>query len=468
MDHNSSSIPEFPFLELTNLSGHISEFHSFFSGCGASAPDLCQCYIEGIFKTEAGKRNIERINEEIEMTGDSYQRMQQFISDAPWSGSAIVTAVAQKTSDLFAQQPGYSFRDVGYIIDESAHRKKGRHSVGVARQYAGVIGKVDNCQVGVYASLAWRTHSTLVNYRLFLPESWTDDPARCTAAGIPVEAQVFKTKIQLGLDMIHADLEAGVKIGWVGGDAFYGHGLAFGNAIENMGLEFVLDVHSDQQIYPIEPFVRVPTAAPGPGRRPSLPRPDGQPETVKTYARHLLPEQWREVSVRAGTKGPLTLRVHMSNVWIWEAAQHTLRARTLVISHNVAENRFKYSLSNVKTSTTPIERIAYMQAQRYWVERDFQHAKSELGMSDYQVRKWTSWHHHMALVSLSLMFILKERIIHKEQHPLLSCRDVRLMIIAMLANDQDLIEKRIAQMMVRHEQRRRDIERRYNHVAQAG
>ena len=96
------------------------------------------------------------------MAGDSYQRIQQFITDSPWSASAVITAMALNCSDLYANQPNYRSRDVGYVIDESAHRKKGKQSVGVARQYAGVIGKVDNCQVGVYASLVWQSHSTLI------------------------------------------------------------------------------------------------------------------------------------------------------------------------------------------------------------------------------------------------------------------------------------------------------------------
>jgi hypothetical protein len=106
-----------------------------------------------------------------------------------------------------------------------------------------------------------------------------------------------------------------------------------------------------------------------------------------------------------------------------------------------------------------------MQAQRCWVERAFQEAKSELGMSDYQVRKWNAWHHHMALVMLSLSFIVKERLLHKTDYPLVSCRDIRLLIIALLLNDPDAVEKRIKQMRVRHEQRRKDIERYYKLTA---
>lgn len=209
---------------LDHLMDHLSEYRRDFLTATGDVSAYCAAYITGLVRTEAGKRNLERINEELDMSDDGYQRMQQFISDSPWSATGVSSHHAVNTSDLYAAQPGYRARDVGYILDESAHRKKGRHSVGVGRQYAGVIGKVDNCQVGVYASLVWRTHSTLINCRLFLPESWTSDAERCDRAGIPPEARVYKTKQELALEMLDADIKLGVVIDWVGGDALYGHG----------------------------------------------------------------------------------------------------------------------------------------------------------------------------------------------------------------------------------------------------
>jgi SRSO17 transposase len=446
---------------LNDLSNHLGNYHECFRNETADGHELCRSYITGLLKTESGKRNMERINEEIEMSGDSYQRVQQFIADSPWSSEKVIELIAQDTSDLYADQPDYRLRDVGYIIDESAHLKKGNHSAGVARQYAGVVGKVDNCQVGVYASLVWQCHSTLINCRLFLPESWTSDQERCEEAGIPPEARIFKTKQQLALDMITADIAAGVEFNWVGGDGLYGHGLELSNAIENIGLTFFFDVHCDQMIYPVEPKIAVPEKKPGPGRRATQPQADIDPITVERYSKRLNPFEWQNITVRNAVKGPLTLSIHRKRVWVWDGQSDFAKERVLVISRNLADNKIKYSLSNVDFTKTPIERLAYMQAQRYWVERAFQEAKSELGMSDYQVRKWNAWHHHMALVMLSLSFIVKERIIYKVEYPLLSCRDVRLMIIALLIEDQDLIEKRIGQMEFRHEQRRKDIERRY-------
>ncbi|MEA3643739.1 MAG: transposase [Lamprobacter sp.] len=157
-----------------NLAFHIEDDHQHFQTATSDSLELSEASIRGLFKTEASWRNLERMNEELEMSGDGYQRLQQFISDSPWSASALIRDMALKTSAFYASQPTYQRRDVGYIVDESAHLKKGNQSVGVARQYAGVIGKVENCQVGVYASLVWNTHSTLINARLYLPDRGLD------------------------------------------------------------------------------------------------------------------------------------------------------------------------------------------------------------------------------------------------------------------------------------------------------
>lgn len=450
-----------------HLSFHIQDYRRCFQSETADGQELGKEYILGLVKTEAGKRNMERINEELELSGDGYQRVQQFITDSTWSAAGLMSEIALNTSRFYAEQRDGRGQDVGYIIDESAHIKKGRHSVGVARQYAGVRGKVENCQVGVYVSLVWDTQSTLINARLFLPKCWTSDAKRCDKAGIPEDRRAFQTKLELALDMVKADREAGVAFSWVGGDGLYGHGLELGNALNDMGLTFLLDVHCNQFIYTAKPNLQTPERRSTRGARPTKPRADADPIRVDSYAKQLLPQEWQTVAVRNGTKGPLMLSVHNARVWLWDDASDALIERTLVMSRNPKDNKIKYSLSNANYFDTSIHRLAYMQAQRYWVERAFQEAKSELGMSDYQVRKWNAWHHHMALVMLALAFIVKERVLYKDDCPLLSCRDIRLMIISTLVNDPAAVDKRIEQMEIRHTQRRKDIERYYKPNAHA-
>jgi len=450
---------------LDDLVKKLSEYLQVYGECFETATKNCsplsEMYISGLLKAEHSKRNIERLNEELDMKGDGYQQLQQFITDSTWDAVKLMRKIAYNTSGLYASQPGYDVSDVGYIIDESAHLKKGNESVAVSRQYAGVIGKVENCQVGVYSSLVWQNRTSLINCKLFVPESWAKDEKRCEKAGIPKEHRVHKSKPKLALEMLKADIEAGVRFGWVGGDGLYGHGYELNYAIEDMGLPFVLDVHSDQRIYEHEPFIFIPERKPGAGRTPTRYRTEASAITVKNYRKRLDESQWKEIEVRDTTKGKLKLSVHIAPVWIWDEKEANARKRVIVISQNHADNNIKYSLSNFDMTSTPIERYAYMQAQRYWVERAFQDAKSELGMSDYQVRKWNGWHHHMALVMLASSFILQERIRNKDDCSLLSCRDVRIMIVSLLTGDLKLVKKRKKQMEIRHRQRLKSIERNF-------
>ncbi len=444
-----------------NQSEYLQEYNDCFRTATKDSCELSEMYISGLVKTEHGKRCMERLHEVLDMEGDGYQRIQHFITYSPWDAWKVIRTAARKTSELYSRQPTYDVSDVGYIIDESAHLKKGESSAGVSRQYAGVIGKADCCQVGVCSSLVWRNRTGLIDCRLFLPECQAEDDSRCEKAGIPQEARTHKSKPRLALEMLKADIDAGVRFGWVGGDGLYGHGYELNYAVEDMGMTFLFDVHSDQTFYEREPEIFIPERKPGPGRTPMLPRTEAETVTVKDYRTKLDETRWEKIEVRDTTKGKLKLSVHVSQVWVQDEKVDQAGKRTLAISRNHADNKVKYGLSNADITSTPIKRFAYMQAQRYWVERSFQDAKNELGMSDYQVRKWNAWHHHMALVILALSFIVKERIENRTDFPLLSSRDVRIMIIALLTGDIALIEKRKLQMRIRHRQRYKDIMRYY-------
>jgi len=258
--HNKNKNIIYPALDnmVGNLSDYLQEYKDFFRTATKDTSELSELYISGLLKTEHGRRNIERMYEELDMDGDGYQQIQNFITDSPWEALKVISAVACKTSELYALQPGYAEADVGYIIDETAHLKKGECSVAVARQYAGVIGKVENCQAGVHSSLVWQNHTCLICCRLFLPECWAGDDARCEKAGIPQEKRTHKSKPRSALEMIKADIEAGVRFGWVGGDGLYGHGYELSYAVDDMELTFLFDVHNDQSIFKLEPTIFIP------------------------------------------------------------------------------------------------------------------------------------------------------------------------------------------------------------------
>jgi SRSO17 transposase len=187
------------------LSYHIENYQDCFQSQTADGHVLSKEYVFGLLKTEAGKRNMERINEELTLSGNGYERVQQFITDSPWSASRLVSEIALNTSRLYAEQWKGQGQDIGYIIDESAHIKKGKNSVGVARQYAGVLGKVENCQVGVYVTevsrfphATSRMTATMRGFRVPWPGSSQSTPkptsARSCASARRTSAKAYSVR----------------------------------------------------------------------------------------------------------------------------------------------------------------------------------------------------------------------------------------------------------------------------------
>jgi SRSO17 transposase len=413
-----------------------------------------------LLKCEKGQANMERMEEAVE--GSDYRRYQHFLSNSPWDYVPVIRQVAQETSNIFQEQRARQGTPTGYLIDESAHLKKGSASVGVSRQYAGVAGKVDNCQVGVYASLCNDTCATLINERLFLPECWADAPERCQKADIPPGERVHRSKPQHALAMIDENLAQGIQWDWIGGDGLYGHSYELTKGLDERELFYVLDVHKDELIYTEQPEIAVPSRTHERGPTPTKLRADREPIRLDRYCQALPNEAWECVKLRKSTNGWLRRTVHVATVWMWDGQEEQARRRTLVITKTLSRTpKTKYSVSNGTEEAYTPQEYAYFQAQRYWVERCFDDAKNELGMSDYQVRKWRGWHHHHALVLMACVFLLKEKLLHLPESPLLSVRDVRLLIVARLFGTKDDVEQQIHQMECRHQKRQKDIERYY-------
>jgi SRSO17 transposase len=392
-----------------------------------------------------------------EETGSSYQNQQQFISDSPWSAPELMEKVAVDTNNLLGDKPNQALS-----LDESSDGKAGKHSVGVSHQYNGNKGKTDNCQTGVYASLSRGNRVGIIGGKLFLPDEWANDPERCARAGIPKSAIVKKTKIALAIELIEETREAGVEFGWINADGLYGSSYAFGKAIDGMEKKFVVDVHKDQMAYLARPEIFVPAKGANRGRMPTRPVADIKPVEVQDYLKTLRPADFKEVNIRKGTKGWLKTKVHIAPVWVWDNEESQARERTLIIRKPInKKDEIKYCLSNFTANEKTAQEFAFMQAQRFWIERAFEDQKGELGMSDYQVRKYNAWCHHQALVMLAMLYVNKQKILHQESIPLLSVRDVRLQLIALLKNEGVYLEKEIDKMLIRHGQRIKDINRYY-------
>jgi SRSO17 transposase len=225
--------------------------------------------------------------------------------------------------------------------------------------------------------------------------------------------------------MVKAARERGLGHQWVGADALYGDSSEFTDALEEMVETFLMDVAGKLLVWSEDPAPQPPQMS-GKGRPPTRAKtqtsPDNQ-QTISKLVAERFEQESREVILRETTKGPLRARVWVCPVWQWNQRNQQQARQRLLVVRREADGAFKYSLTNASPDT-PWERLGYMQAQRFFIERAFEDAKSELGMAQYEVRGWRGWHHHITLCCLALLFALKERIAAAGHTPLLSVRDI--------------------------------------------
>ena len=409
-------------------------------------------YVRGLLQAET--KNMERMEEAIPEA--DHQALHHMLSESAWPERAVLDQVAQDANRLLG---GHT--DSALLIDESGCPKKGSHSVGVARQWCGQLGKVENCQVGVFAALSRGPEVTLIDGRLFLPEAWTSDSARCQAAGIPKAHRGFQRKTDLALAMIVHARQQGIGLAWVGFDGFYGSDPGFLRALDDRGEVFVGDVHKDQRIYLEDPRPLVPPAQTVHGRPPTRLQAQTPAVRVDLWTQQQPATAWPSVTLREGTKGPVRVEILHRRVWLWDGQEPQARQWHLIVRRESDDpTEIKYSLSNA-AADTPAPRLAFMQGQRYWIERALQQGKQDVGLGDYQVRGWRGWHHHMTLVMMAMLFLLEERQLHQQTRPLLSGRDLRALLNHFLPRRDTTLEEVLRQMEVRHRKRQAAIDSAY-------
>lgn len=411
-------------------------------------------YLRGLMEAKTGDRNFEDIAETV--PGADHQRVQHFISDTPWDDGKVLAEVSRRANGLLGGTP------MSYLIgDESAFSKKGPGSAGVARQHNGRLGKVDNCQVGVFVALAAGCRATLLEGRLYLPEAWCDDPARCAKAKIPEAARTFKSKTLILLEMVRDQRARGVEFQWVSTDAGYGKDPAFLRALEADGETFVSDVQACQRLWTEDPM-------PGP---PVLrgSRPPGAKTRVFTpglearqWAAAQPPEAWTRFKRREGINGALRGEFIHQRVYLWDGKEECARCwHLLAWRRDEKSGDIKYVLSNA-AADIPLIDLARMASSRFWVERALQDAKGAAGMGEYQMRGWMGWHHHMAMVMLAMIFMLRERVLLAEELPLLTAEDIVWMIEYYLPRPHATEEEVQKALARRHRRRQTDIDSRKN------
>jgi SRSO17 transposase len=320
--------------------------------------------------------------------------LQQFIGQSPWDYQPWLTELARQVGQQLGSPDGV------LVFDPSAFPKKGDASVGVQRQWCGRLGKIDNCQVGIYLAYVGPGEHALVDVRLYLPREWANDKGRRQRAGVPKGAR-FRTRHELALEMLD---ERGPLLphGWVSGDDEMGRCSWLRQQLRSRQECYLLAVPSNTAVRDL--------AAPDPPHGPRGRRPRGPFTRVGRWAAAVPEEAWQTVEVRPGEKGPVTVQGVRTLVQARTEGKVSDVAEVLVVfRERQADGTYKhdYLLSNA-CPTTPLAAYARVFKAQHRVEECLQRAKGEAGLGDYEVRTWRGWHHHQALALVATWFLTQE------------------------------------------------------------
>lgn len=361
-----------------------------------------QTYVCGLL-SNVTRKNIESIAYRF---GHDRLPLQRFIGWAEWADAPL----RQELTRQVAEQLGHA--DAVLVFDPSAFAKAGTESVGVARQWCGRLGKVDNCQVAIYLGYVSATEHSLVDMRLSLPKEWTMDKARLDKAGVPQECRGYRSRHQLALEMLQ---ERGTALphGWIAGDDEMGRPYWFRRRLEQLAERYLLAVPSttlmrDQEVNP--------PAARGRGRRPKRPW-----QRVDQWSAALPADAWTTIDVRDGAKGPLVVDLVKRRV-VARTPQRQEGHAEMVVGSRYRERdsdkvvKVDFYLSNAEPET-PLGAFARVAKAEHRIEECLQRSKSEAGLADDEVRHWTGWHHHQTLSLIATWFLVTETRRGKKMDP---------------------------------------------------
>jgi len=338
-----------------------------------------------------------------------HQSLHHFVAKSEWSDTAVMGRARDWVMPMLGLDSGCY-----WIVDDTGFPKKGKHSVGVARQYCGQLGKRDNCQVAVSLSLASEQGSIPIAYQLYLPKDWAADPVRRKAAGVPADI-AFATKPEIALAQMRQAKLAGVPLGAVLADAGYGDETAFRDGITELGMLYAVGIWPATTVWAPGTAPLPPKSWSGRGIRPTRLRrePGHEPGAVKTLAMALPPQAYRTVAWREGTDTELSSR--FAAVRVRPAHRDYLRPEMrpeewLLIEWPEGEvEPTKYFLSTAPTEAT-LEQLVFVTKMRWRIERDYQELKQEFGLSHYEGRGWQGFHHHATLCIAAYAFLVAQRL----------------------------------------------------------
>ena len=348
------------------------------------------------------------------------QSMQHFISNSPWEDDPLLDDVSQAVMNRIGDETHGAIH-----IDESGFEKSGNMSVGVARQYCGRLGKVENCQMGVFLGYTQASHRILLDRRLYLPQQWISDKVRREKCGVPKDT-TFCTKAQFGLELIRVAQKRKLPYAFIGFDCHYGQQPWLLETLENEDQTYIADVPCTTRVWLACPLVEIPPRKGNRGRIPTKQKVvDNQPAAieVRKLAKSLDSVHGQRVFVRDTERGQLWVR--LTALRVYPVRDDLPGAESwLIIRVNEQTGEIKYQLSNASADTS-FQRLAQMSHSRFWMETAIQDAKGQAGLADYQIRSWRGWHHHMTMTILAMLFLLELHLDWKPKAVNLTLCDVR-------------------------------------------
>jgi SRSO17 transposase len=370
-------------------------------------------YLRGLIE-QGPRKSLEPL---VERLGDGaeYQSLQQFLAVSPWDPARVVQATAERVCPAIDVQ--------AWALDDTGFPKDGKHSPGVKRQYSGTLGKIGNCQIGVSLHAVGSKGTVPLGWALYRPEEWCKDPERRRRAKIPEEI-VFQTKPQQGVEL--AVRAAGWKIekAPVLGDQAYGDNSELRDHLHREGLQYVLSISPEANVFTADTEFHVPEPRTGPGRKNTHPRPDRDPVSIGTLITQLGEQQLETVTFRDGPNGTYLksrfafVRVRAAHHWRahdgrgrWGKTDELPPREEWLIAEwpKGQEKPTDYWIANLPRST-PRGRLARLARLRWKIELDYKELKGELGLDHYEGRSWLGWYHHTALVTAAHGFLTLERL----------------------------------------------------------
>ena len=365
---------------------------------------MCPAYVAGLIGP-GDRKSIQPMA--ARDSGVSYDQLHHFIGGGVWNAAPLEAALLSEADKLVGGD------DAWLIIDDTALPKKGRHSVGVAPQYASSLGKTATCQSLVSVTLAAREVPVTLGLRLFLPESWTNDPDRMAQAGVPEDRRNALTKPEIAIEEIDRVIASGVRFGCVLADAGYGSSGPFRQALSERGLLWAVGLSRRQNVYPADVALIFPLAKTGKRRKYHIP--DLSPVPAETM---LAGEKWRKVSWRRGTKGRLSCRFAARRVRLADGHKHRMLDNRMqcmpgdevwLVGERRSTGEQKYYVSNLPTEAT-IRMLAVAIKARWVCEQAHQQLKEELGLDHFDGRSWTGLHRHALMTMIAYAFLQSRRI----------------------------------------------------------